>query len=402
LDYAWHYSFGFRALVDSCFIASGDHLYLVLSNRLAHFEKTVLAAMENSMKLIDRYLATTIIHTTLIVLAMLIGVTIFISLIQEINDIGNGSYGFLAALEYVFLTLPQQVYSFFPMAMLVGVSMGLGLLANHSELTVLRASGVSLAKITWAVMKAAIFLLIIATIIGEWLGPITDHFAENQKTALTSKGQAIETSQGTWIRDGQNFLYINSITKNRHLQGISRYQFDKQGNLVEVSYAQNGDYQQGVWVMQNVVTSHISVKQVTTSSEASTKWQLSVKPKVLRISAVDPSEMSLKELVEYLSYLKQNNLNRDTYALAFWQRVLQPLATLIMVWLAIPFVFGSLRTISMGVRMMMGIMLGFTFYLLNEFFGPLSIVYRLSPFLAALIPMLLFAVGAYFLQRRVR
>jgi lipopolysaccharide export system permease protein len=354
------------------------------------------------MKLIDRYLATTIIHTTLIVLAMLIGVTIFISLIQEINDIGNGSYGFLAALEYVFLTLPQQVYSFFPMAMLVGVSMGLGLLANHSELTVLRASGVSLAKITWAVMKAAIFLLIIATIIGEWLGPITDHFAENQKTALTSKGQAIETSQGTWIRDGQNFLYINSITKNRHLQGISRYQFDKQGNLVEVSFAQNGDYQQGVWVMQNVVTSHISVKQVTTSSEASTKWQLSVKPKVLRISAVDPSEMSLKELVEYLSYLKQNNLNRDTYALAFWQRVLQPLATLIMVWLAIPFVFGSLRTISMGVRMMMGIMLGFTFYLLNEFFGPLSIVYRLSPFLAALIPMLLFAVGAYFLQRRVR
>lgn len=353
------------------------------------------------MKIIDRYIATTVIQTTLIVLLMLVAITIFITFIQEMNDIGTGNYNFFAAFFYVLLALPNQVYSFFPMAMLVGVSLGLGLLANHSELTILRASGMSLTRITLAVMKATLVLIIVFTIIGEWLGPLTNHIAEYQKTLLTSKGQAVEMAHGTWMRDGSNFLYIESMLNNNHLQGINRYQFDQQGNLNKVSYAQNAFYQNHQWVMQDVTESNINPAQITTDKNKQVNWQLILNPKILRISAVDPSEMTLNQLYDYISYLKHNSLNPINYTLAFWQRILQPIATLVMVWLGIPFVFGSLRRMTMGVRMMIGISLGFGFYILNQFFGPLTLVFQLPPFLAASIPMIIFAITAYLLQRRV-
>lgn len=354
------------------------------------------------MKILDRYLATNIISATLVVLLTLIGLAIFISLVREIRDIGTGSYGVLSSLEYVLFDLPQEVYNFFPVAALLGVLLGLGVLANHSELIVMRASGVSLAHISWAVIKAAIFLLIFATIIGEWLGPLAEHSAESRKELLTSSGQALKTGGGTWIRDGQNFLYIHTVYNSKHLEGVSRYEFDQQRNLITASYAKTGDYENGAWLMHDVVSSHITPTHVTSEKIPAISWHLTVNPSLLRISAVDPDEMSLLQLHAYIRYLNGNNLNSSSYALAFWQRILQPLATLVMVWLAIPFIFGSLRSMSIGLRIIIGSTVGFCFYILNQFFGPFSIVYQWPPFLAALLPTLLFALAAFLLQRRVR
>lgn len=353
------------------------------------------------MKIIDRYLAVTIINTTLLVLVMLVGLTIFINLIKEISDIGTGTYGLLGALEYVMLDLPQTAYSFFPMAALIGAMLGLSLLAHHSELIVFRASGISTARISWAVMKGAIILLIAATLLGEWLAPLAEHSAENRKALLTSSGQTLITGRGIWIRDGQNILNIQTVIGTNHIQGINRYVFDDQRNLVRAIHADSGFYHQGQWIMQNVATSFISPTAVHSERVKTANWHLSLDPKLLKISVADPDEMSLFQLYDYIHYLNINNLNSATYALSFWQRILQPLATLVMVWLAIPFVFGSLRSMTMGLRIVLGIIAGFSFFILNKFFGPFSIVYQWPPLLAALLPILLFALAAYLLQRRI-
>jgi lipopolysaccharide export system permease protein len=154
--------------------------------------------------------------------------------------------------------------------------------------------------------------------------------------------------------------------------------------------------------MSDIVESDLHANQVVTKHYNTQNWQLTLNPQLLQISGVDPAEMTLKQLYAYISYLKTNNLNSNNEKLVLWQRLLQPLATLIMVWLAIPFVFGSIRNMSIGLRMMAGISLGFGFYLLNEFFGPLSIVYQWPPFLAAFFPIFLFALLAYLLQQRVK
>ena len=332
---------------------------------------------------------------------MLVGLTIFINLIKEISAIGTGAYGIWGALEYVILDLPKTTYSFFPMATLIGVLLGLSLLAHHSELIILRASGVSIARISWAVIKAAILLLIAATLLGEWLAPIAEHTAENRKAILTSHGQAIVTGRGIWIRDGHNILNIQTVIGATHIRSINRYVFDNNRNLIRASHAESGVYHHGLWIMKNIDTSYITPTAIHSEHNAIGNWHLSLDPTLLRISVADPDEMSLLQLHDYIRYLDKNNSNSAIYALAFWQRILQPLATLIMVWLAIPFVFGSLRSMTMGLRIMLGIIVGFAFFILNEFFGPFSIVYQWPPLLAALLPIVLFAMAAYFLQRRV-
>jgi lipopolysaccharide export system permease protein len=353
------------------------------------------------MKIIDRYIGKTILNSTLLVSVLFIGISIFITLIRQLDDLGTGSYGLLAVINYVFLDLPQQVYVVFPIISLVGTMFGLSMLANHNELTILRASGFSLNQIVSAVLKTSLVLLMLATLIGEWLAPITKNMAANYKEFLTSNGQSLTTREGTWMRDGENFLYIRLIVNNTHLEGVTRYQFDKEHRLTEVSYAKNGVYRHHQWTMQDVVSSQISSQQVTSERMPTASWKLSIDPKLLRIAVVDPDAMSLPQLYSYLSYLKINNLNTDEYALPFWQRIFRPMATLVMMLLAIPFVFGSLRTVTISLRLVIGIMVGFLFSLTNQFFGPISVVYQWPPFLAALLPTLIFTVAAYWLLRRV-
>lgn len=353
------------------------------------------------MKIIDRYISKTVISSTLLVSLLFIGISIFISLIRQLDDIGTGAYGLLAVIKYVILDLPQQVYVVFPVISLVGIMLGLSMLANHSELTILRASGVSLNQIVLAVLKAAIVLLVIATLLGEWIAPIAEHEAANYKQLLTSNGQALATREGTWMRDGENFVYIRLITNNMHLEGITRYELDKQYRLVEVSYAKSASYQNHQWIMQDVVSTKITPQKITSTHYPTANWQLSINPQLLRIAIVDPEAMSLPQLYNYMRYLKINNLNTDEYALPFWQRVFRPFATVVMMLLAIPFVFGSLRTATISLRLVIGIMVGFSFSLANQFFGPISVVYQWPPILAAVLPTFLFGLLAYKLLKRV-
>jgi len=354
------------------------------------------------IKIIDRYLGVTIIQTTLLVLLLLMGLSVFITLVKEIGDIGTGNYKLLSAIEYVLLDLPRELYTFFPVASLLGILLGLGMLAGNNELTVMRASSMSIGRISLGTLKSALVLLILATVLGEGLAPLTEHTAESYKTLLTTSGQTLKTLHGVWVRDGQNFIYIRAIINGKQLQGVSRYQFDNQHNLIRASYAQSGEYRHGHWIMQNITTSQISPKLIQTQHSAKNEWRLIVNPDLLRISAVDPAEMSLIQLHHYLNYLKNNNLDTSSYALAFWQRIMQPLATLVMMWLAIPFVFGPLRRATMGLRILLGTAVGFIFITLNQFLGPLSTVYQLPPWLAAFIPIALFAGVAYLLQWRMR
>jgi lipopolysaccharide export system permease protein len=353
------------------------------------------------IKIIDRYLGTTVLRATALVLLMLAGISIFIMLVKEMGSMGRGVYGLIGAIEYVFLDFPKQIYLLFPMACLLGTLLGLGTLASNSELIILRASSMSISKIIWAVMKTMVIILIAATLIGEVLAPAAEHKAEARKSFLLSNGQALKTSKGTWIRDGQNFLYIRQSLGSKLLEGVSRYQFDNNNKLLSASYAERGYYQEGHWMMQNVVESIITSTQIQTRKIPQEIWPLSLNPKLLRISEVNPAQMSLKQLNDYILYLKKNNQNTSTYSLSFWQRILQPLATLVMVWLAIPFVFGPLRRATMGLRIVLGAAVGFCFITLNQFFGPMSMVYQLPPFIAAILPIILFSIAAWILQKRV-
>lgn len=355
------------------------------------------------MKIIDRYLGRTIISTTLSVLGILLVLFSLIKLIAETRDIGYGHYTLACAFYYVLLTLPSQFYSFFPVAILLGSILGLSVLAKHSELMILHSNGVSLYQMAWSLIKATLLMVFLTVLIGEGLAPRAARLAENYKSSLTTDGQTLITQQGAvWIRDGHNYIYIQSILDPTHLNKVSRYQFDDNNNLLTASFAKQVNYERNVWNANDIATSIISLKKIQAKHIAHEIWPLSFSPKLLNISIIKPEEMSLRQLNDYIRYRRKNLLNISQYSLAFWQRVLQPAAIWVMLCLAIPFTFKHLRTLATSLKTIAGVAVGFGFYLLNDFFGPFAIVYQWPPFLAALLPILIFMFIAIILMRWAR
>jgi lipopolysaccharide export system permease protein len=352
--------------------------------------------------ILNKYIGTTMIKAIGIIILALLSLKIFITLSSEISDIGNGNYGIMHALVYVMLLLPTDIYQFFPMAGLLGSLLGLGLLASHSELIVMRAAGVSLISITRVVMISSGIILIIAIIFGEIIGPNTQRIATKYKADALSKGQTLRTNKGTWVRNQRDFIHIEAIPSYGHLENITRYQFDIDNNLITSSFAARADYQNGTWIFGNITESRLNKQQITTAYHGMQDWSFSVDPRLLGTTEIETNQKTLPQLHSHINYLRSNNLNANRYEFAMWQRFFQPLAALVMILLAVPFIFGPLRSATMGLRMLSGAVVGLGFYMLNQFSGPISMVYEFPAFFAAGLPTLVMAGFGTFLLVRAK
>lgn len=350
------------------------------------------------MKILPRYLMVTVIQDTCLVLLILLGMQLFIQFVTELQDIGTKNYGLFQALLYVPLLLPDKLYQFFPMAALVGTLMGLGKLAAHHELIIMRASGMSKMQIMWSVIKAAIAMLIVMTLVGEGLAPRANAIADRYKTiAYSGKQSLINSRDNIWIRDGNNFFNIGAVLKNGELQNVVRYEFGPNSSLLAASHATNAHFIKGQWLATDIDQSVFHDNGVNVQHLPDDVWPLHENPDLIGLTAV-PNEQTLSILFHYIQYRKHGGLNTSFYQFTFWQRILQPLSAIIMICLAVPFIFGPLRNATMGLRILTGIACGFVFYILNEMFGPICMVYQMPPLIAAAAPTLIFAtIGGYLL-----
>ncbi|KTC85517.1 LPS export ABC transporter permease LptG [Legionella brunensis] len=354
------------------------------------------------MKLLDRYIAKTVLSAIALVTLMLAGLQIFILFVNQLDDIGKADYGILQTALFVFLQMPYQVYLFFPLASLLGCLIGLGILANNRELVVMRAAGMSIGQVTLAVLKAALMVIVFVTVIGETIVPKLSQWGNDQKMQALSGGQTLRTAHGIWLRNENDFIAIGTILASNTLENVYQFHFDKEHHMrlarkiAKITYANNQWHAYGIseTVIENDKTVARKIPQMV--------WDVSVKPNILRVSSNEPDEMTLQELRQFLRAQKQNHQTALNYQLAYWQRLMQPLTTAVMMMLAIPFIFGPLRSSTMGSKIVAGATVGFGFHLINRFFGPVSQVFQLPAEIAAIGPTFLFALLGFYLMRRVK
>lgn len=354
------------------------------------------------IRIIDYYLGKTVIGTIFLVVLVLLGVEAFIEFTREFSDIGSGYYDLTQVIAYVTMVLPTNIYQLFPMAGLLGCVVGLGLLASHSELIVMRVAGVSISGIALAVLKAALFLSLLMLLVGEVVAPILQHKAAVNKAEAVSGGQALLTQQGVWLREQGNFVHVRTVVSYERMEGITRYSFNLANQLQLLSFASSADYHNGKWVFNDVTQTNLNGNHVAVTHFATQQWGLKLKPRLFDLTSLDTEQKTLPQLWRYIESMKQSGLNAANYEFDFWQRIFRPITTLVMIVLAIPFVFGPLRSSSMGLRMLIGAVIGFAFYIFNQFIGPFSIVYQIPPVFAALLPTLVFAAISALLLRETR
>lgn len=354
------------------------------------------------ISLLNRYIAQSVILATLLVMAIVLGLAFFINLLGELRDIGVGDYGLMQAAMHALLELPYNIYAFYPMLVLLGGLLGLSMLATHQELIIMRVSGVSIRKIMGAVFAAAIVLIAIGMFIGEVIAPRSHYLADMHKSSDQSGGQAVITAAGLWVHEGNSFVHIARVMAHQHLEGVTRYEFNDQHRLLASYYAKTMDYRDGHWKLHDLSKTTFTTDHTQSEQLPEATWNLTLNPSILSIGLLEPEEMPLTKFFDYTNHLKKNGLQATEFQFSFWKRVLQPLTILIMLFLAVPFVFTAPRSINLGWQMVLGVVVGFVFYILDSLLGQLSIVYQLPPFFAALLPILLFAGVGYLLMCRIK
>ncbi|MFC3909519.1 LPS export ABC transporter permease LptG [Legionella dresdenensis] len=354
------------------------------------------------MKLIERYIAKTVLAAIGLVVLMLAGLEIFMLFVNQLDDIGRGDYSIWQAAIYVFLQMPYQVYLFFPMASLLGCLIGLGIMANHRELIVMRAAGMSIGQITLAVLKAAFIMITLVTVIGETVVPHLSRIANDHRMQALSGGQTLRTARGVWLRNQNDFIAIGNILPNSLLENVYQFRFDQNHRMKLTRKIERIELVNNTWLAHNIAETIISDDHTEARKINEMVWDVSVNPAILSASSSEPDEMTLHQLNRYLRIQKNNHQAVTGYQLVFWQRIIQPLTTVVMMVLAIPFIFGPLRSSTMGSKFLAGATVGFGFHIINRFFGPVSQVFQWPPVLAALGPTILFALLGLYLMRRVR
>ena len=350
------------------------------------------------MRILTRYLAREVTLATalvLVALAMLFG---FFDLIHELGELGKGSYRLGNILAYVGLNMPGNIYNVFPVAALIGTLFALSRLASHSELTVMRVSGLSLAAIARALMVVGSGFVVLTLIFGEVITPVAERYAQEMKIRATESLIGQEFRSGVWVKDEGSFVNVKEVHLNgpdARLVDVRIYEFDTASRLKSISLAKGGNYLgENRWRLEDVQQTLFSETSTTLKRLPEMIWKSVLKPDILSVLLVVPEQMSAVNLYAYIQHLRDNAQKSTRYEIAIWTKLVYPMAVLVMMLLAVPFSVTQPRGGGVGVRLFIGILIGLGFNLVNRLFSSLGQLNGLSPFVSAWMPTLLFLAVA--------
>ena len=351
------------------------------------------------MGILDRYIGKAVLGGFLLALMVLLSLVTFIAFIDELGDLGEGVYGLWEIVQYIALTLPRRMYELIPTATLLGALLGLGALANNQELIAMRAAGIPKTRIVGSVLKAGLLVIVFTFLLGEFAVP----HLETQAQALRAKATAEDlegTEYGFFARDGLTFINIRNVLSGGKLSDVYIYEVDKQHRMQVATHAKTAYFDQDTWVLEGLKQSYISEDRITAKQLDKAQWGSLLDPNLIRFVVVEPESLSVRGLWRYSTYLEGNGQDALRYRLAMWSKLTVPLDIALLLMLSIPFVLGSMRSVSIGQRILVGTLLGISFFLVDKAFSHVGLVYNLSPLVAVLSPIGLFSGFAIWSMRR--
>lgn len=342
------------------------------------------------MKILSNYLLKEVTINVLLIMVALIAMLSFFDLIQELENLGKGSYTFFKIIVFVVLSMPGHIYDVMPVAVLVGFMLCLGNLARHSELIIFRVSGVSILQMTFLLLKVGLFFTLFTFFVGELITPMSEKMAQRMRINATDSVVAQDFRSGLWVKDGNNFVNVENVLPDSTLLNIHIYQFDKNSKLVMTSNAKSATFKEDDWQLKEVTNTFFEDDHVKIEQSNEAKWHSLIRPELLNILLVLPEKMSAWNLYSYIQHLATNKQKTTRYEIAIWAKMIYPLACLVMVILAIPFSFIQQRATGASTKVFVGMMLGVTYQILNRVFVHLGLLNNWPPLFSAIVPTTLF------------
>ncbi len=343
-------------------------------------------------KRLTLYVCKTVIATTVMIVVALSAIFMIFSYLSEAGDIGQGQYNALSAFIYVLYQVPYNLYLIMPVCGLIGSLMGLGLLANNSELIVMRATGQSTLKIGSGVILAGVIIGVLTFLVGGYWVPATQKQGAIYKTTQTQKHASLSVydAKSLWLHQKNRFIFIGDTTQaGGKVANLKRYTV-KNNQLTQVASAKQAHYQNDdQWKLKDVNVLTLDTEPLAQQYYPTMDMDHLLPPDILNITQLNQRYLNFNQLATYMWTTQQHDA---AVSLKFWQTIFQPLSLIILMLMAVPFSLGSTRSSAVGFKLIIGALLGFAFYLINQIFAPVSLIYHLPPLLGASIPIIIFLI----------
>ncbi len=355
------------------------------------------------MSILDRYILRAIVGAVALVMGVFLTLGALFLFIQQQDDIGVGHYTSVEALGFVLLNLPQQFYQLLPVGALVGSLLGLGNLARGSELTVMRAAGISVGRIAGSVAIAGLLLVGAAAVVGEYIAPPLEQLAREQKAFYKFANVSFAGGGGAWVRDGNLIINVERQTAESSYGGMTVFVLAPDHGLEAIGHAANasGD-STSRWNLRDYALSSFTGDSVTAVHEATRTLDSTISAGFLRLAIADPDDLESRKLIEVIRHLEANGLDTRAHVFALWSHIARTVGIVFACLLAVPFMFGSFRSSGAGARGMLGLLIGIGFSLLQRVVDSGTFAFELNPVALAWLPTALLGMLSVVLVARTR
>ena len=335
-----------------------------------------------------RYISREILLTSLFVLVALLALFGFFDLIHELDDLGKGTYRLPAMLAYVTLSLASHAYVLLPASGLIGTLFALARMSEHSEITVMRASGMSLGQLGFYVGGAGVVVALATAAMGEGVTPYTEEWAKDLRLKATQSIVAREFRSGFWVKDERSFVNIQDVTPDTTLLNLKIYEFDPAFRLTAISRAEKGTYQGlNKWLLSNVELTRFEGDRAVLQHLRRATWNSVLTPDIMSVLKIVPERMSAANLRAYIEHLRENRQRATRYEIAFWNKLFYPLVAITLMVMAIPFGVQSARAGGVGVKIVLGIIIGLLFHFGGRLVSNVGQLNDWPPIIAAGLPL---------------
>jgi len=345
------------------------------------------------MKIRDRYIAKTILSYTIIVLVVWTSIYSFFNFLAELNSVGKEGYTILSAFTYIIFQLPEVAYKQASPIILLGCILGMGHLASTGQLLIFRVSGASILKITLLTLKNSLIFVLVFICIGEFVAPISSSFAESSRSNAMGNASASINQNGFWIRDGDNFINVKRNIDGTLFSGITVIEVNVSNEIERVIKSKNAIFDGNSLDMSESeifsIDESSSFDRISLKERNSYNKIVSFDQDLIDSLEKEPKDLLTWTLIKQIRFLSDNKLRSGVFEVELYKRLIQPVTLIAMILLAMLFIFGSTRDVTLGRKIFFGVALGLSFEMLSRVASAMALGLNFSPFLSTILPAIL-------------
>lgn len=358
------------------------------------------------MKIIDRYILKEFFLFLLMIMSLFISLFIIIDFFERLRLFLSNNASINQMFSFIFYEIPMIVSLTLPVAVMIATLITLSTFSKNSEITAMKANGISLYRIAFPIFLSSVVISLFLFFFSEWITPMTNQKADHIKHVEINK----EEDRGSFKQEqiwyhGKNSIYNFNLydSKTRMLQGISLYYMngDFQPRLQII--AEKAFWQGKHWVGNNVQVITLSQEGLPSIQKKSlTILPIQEIPADFEAVQIPPNMMGFFELRNYINKLAAEGNDVTPLLADMHAKIAFTFVTLILTVIGVIFSVHAERSGGVARSIGLGIIIGFSYWIVHAFSVSLGRSGILHPILSAWAANAIFLVVGLVLSRRIR